>query len=459
MRIEFKATDCVEVKNDSLIDRNVKFYESHIKYKELKSKLNNYVKVNPRTPCLNEYAVKAISGMNNTIKYEPDKFVLHNLGLIVTAKSVSGDVRKYGEDFGWKKFKQCSKEGHRIFVDLDDVELHGLMNGAHTYFNAEKVMMEKEYGSNVDNIEIPVRFIVTGNLTKDEIDVTSTSVNTMTQLAEVSEFNKQGKFDSIKTNLENKPYFKFIAFKENDISADITDDEVELVLQKGKRNKKKEFTEYDFNILKGNIRPISVVDVAKLAYMFDVSVFDKDGNRNPLRANVREHDILTLYLSNEENLQTFKSICKNMLPTIIDLYCDVYITMPESYGSRFKSLGMIKSQKTPIFYKNTVVDYKIPEGVLNVLLASLRVCADKKSNGEIYFKYDPIIFYDLVKEELVKDLFNTLRDGKENPSNVVQKQLIWKSTILKSNLKLKECIEQKLIKELTDKDSLSTFDG
>ena len=203
-------------------------------------------------------------------------------------------------------------------------------------------------------------------------------------------------------------------------------------------------------------------DVAKLAYMFDIKVFDDGGSgqKNPTRAYVRKHDVYAEYLIADENEETFKTICKNMLKTIIDLYSIIQITMPTAYGSGFGKLKMVKIGQKPLYYKQQILPYKVPEGITLILLAGFRVCCDFDSNNEIYFKYDPIKLYSIIKDDIVKEAIKFIQSNQKEGTKTTETQRneMWRVMALSVSNKLLKLERSGIIKPVVNKNNLLTFE-
>ena len=154
--------------------------------------LKDWRGINPREPSLNTHS-KPIRGMLDTITNNPKLFVINNRGLTITAQSL--------------QYSNLRKE---IVLDLTNEQLHGLLDGGHTY-----MFLEKLYSNDVDLSDIMLKLeIIVGFNNINEVINIADARNTSTQVKEQSKQNARGYYDLIKEAIKDKPYANKISYKE-----------------------------------------------------------------------------------------------------------------------------------------------------------------------------------------------------------------------------------------------------
>ena len=109
-----------------------------------------------------------------------------------------------------KKVNYNNKTG-KVTIYFDDTLYHGNIDGGHTY----KIVCE-HIGENLDQY---VQFeVMTG--VEDIIESLAEARNTSVQVDEKSMAELANKFEPIKEALEGMPFYRRIAFKQNQISTD-----------------------------------------------------------------------------------------------------------------------------------------------------------------------------------------------------------------------------------------------
>src|SRR5438034_4622813 len=120
----------------------------------------------------------------------PDLFLFMNRGLVLSVDSVSFD-----------------QKASTLTIHLRDPNLHGLLDGGHTY----KIVREAEIP---DDITRYVKVEIIEGLAADNVTSVVDARNTSNQVADESLMNLAGHFDDLKKALRGAPYFNKIAFKE-----------------------------------------------------------------------------------------------------------------------------------------------------------------------------------------------------------------------------------------------------
>lgn len=181
-------------------------------------------------------------------------FHLKNRGIVLSAESVHYN----------------NKEKIATIIFSDELS-HGNIDGGHTY----KIVCEHKG----ENLEQYVQFeVMTG--VEDIIENLAEARNTSVQVDAKSMAELAEKFDPIKEGLEGMPFFKRIAFKQNQISVD---DET------GKKNKM-----------------IDAREIVAIISMFNISLYD--ALHHPTQAYSSKAKMLDMYLKNPEEYREYVNI-------------------------------------------------------------------------------------------------------------------------------------------------------
>ena len=135
---------------------------------------------------------------------------------------------------------------------------------------------------------------------EDIIENLAEARNTSVQVDAKSMAELAEKFDPIKEGLEGMPFFKRIAFKQNQISVD---DET------GKKNKM-----------------IDAREIVAIISMFNISLYD--ALHHPTQAYSSKAKMLDMYLKNPEEYREYV----NIMPDIFDLYDAVEMEFADAYN-------------------------------------------------------------------------------------------------------------------------------
>lgn len=202
-------------------------------------------------------------------------FHLKNRGIVLSAESVHYN----------------NKEKIATIIFSDELS-HGNIDGGHTY----KIVCEHKG----ENLEQYVQFeVMTG--VEDIIENLAEARNTSVQVDAKSMAELAEKFDPIKEGLEGMPFFKRIAFKQNQISVD---DET------GKKNKM-----------------IDAREIVAIISMFNISLYD--ALHHPTQAYSSKAKMLDMYLKNPEEYREYV----NIMPDIFDLYDAVEMEFADAYNA------------------------------------------------------------------------------------------------------------------------------
>lgn len=329
---------------------------------------------NPRDQKLTSSVANAI---RESLLSNDGYFHLKNRGIILSADSVQYN----------------NKEKVATIYFSDDM-VHGNIDGGHTY----KIVCEHKG----EKLEQYVQFeVMTG--VEDIIENLAEARNTSVQVDIKSMAELAQKFDPIKEALEGMPFFKRIAFKQNQVT---TDNET------GKKQ-----------------RMIDAREIVAIVNMFNIAVFD--ATNHPIQAYSSKAKMLEMYLENPDIYRKFV----NVMPDIFDLYDAVELEFAEAYNSSGGRYG----RKKYAGYKDGYVvgkskfgmkdiAYKIPDGLLYPTVAAFRsLLVFDQETGKYAWKQgkNPIVAWDKCKVDLTSKIMNFASSIGDNPNAVGKDKNIW----------------------------------
>lgn len=313
-------------------------------------------------------------------------FYLLNRGLLLSAKEVS-----------------YNNELNEVTIVFEDPEVHGNVDGGHTYEIIKKYASTLERGEQYVKIEV-----LTG--IEDMFEQLASARNTSVQVKDQSIAELENRFDLIKDAFRNERFYNEISYKENDVQRiDVSDILAILNL---------------FNIEKypnNQLIPQPIVSYSSKkacidAYINESKLHEDDQTQNPY----------------------YKM--KNIMPAIAKLYDKLEINMPvyykgdsagvKKYGS-ISGVATVKSGKPKYlskFYENEM-DYTTPYGFLYPILGAFRALVVEK-NGMYEWIKDPFEVMDQLGSTLVANTVQVSRDLGNNPNATGKNSNLWQSLFM-----------------------------
>lgn len=304
-----------------------------------------------------------------------EAFSLINRGLTVSAKEVRYD----------------NKTG-TLEIDMEDKELHSLLDGGHTYLQLEK------FQGTTEERQIPQQFvrveILTG-LERDELVDVVAGRNTSNQVKEVSLDELQGAFKELKAVLAGQSYANAIAYSEYETMPGPNDKPIP--------------------------KPISVVEILKCLVCLDAENFN--GERHP-------HQIAT---SDDKAIKHFRKYQPQLrplyvlLPSILQLWDTIYRDFVTAYNQGGGKAGWIggsgnrffkelkKTQKTLYFIAETTKQ-SFADGLRLPILGGFRAALKRGRNGQYAWRegINPSRFFtDEVGTRLTRVICQSLIDTQD----------------------------------------------
>lgn len=329
---------------------------------------------NPRDQKLTSNVAKAIT---DSLTSNDGYFHLKNRGIVVPAQKVN-----YNNKTG------------KVTIYFENTQYHGNIDGGHTY----KIVCDHK-GENLDQY---VQFeIMTG--VEDIIENLAEARNTSVQVDEKSMAELAQKFDPIKEALEGMPFYRRIAFRQNQSSVD----------EETGRNEKM----------------IDAREVVAIINMFNVDKFT--GSNHPIQAYSSKAKMLSIYLSDVESYRKYV----NIIPDIFDLYDGIEQEFAKAYNeaggkygrkkySGFKDGNVIAKSKFGLHE----LQYKIPDGIMYPVVAAFRSLVKfNESTGKYEWNsgVNPLKIWDKCKTELASKVMSFASSIGDNPNAVGKDQNVW----------------------------------
>lgn len=314
---------------------------------------------------------------------KPDEFYFMNRGLVVAAEKVD-----YKEDAADK----------RIELVMRDPEIHGLLDGGHTYRvvkESAKVLAEGE-----DARYVRVEFIT--GFDRDTISEVVDARNTSNQVRDESLANLRQEFEPIKEVLRGEPYFPLIAWSEYE--------ELET----------------------GKPKPIDVRDLISYLITFDTGAFNS--TTQPLIAYKDKRACLRHFQENKTRLGKYF----HLLPQILRLWDEIHANWAAWYGDgreeeagirgRFGKLTAITQTSEPLYFKGGTSKYRMPEAYKYPILSALRASVKAQGRG-VKWATDPFQLLEDTGTQLTTIVANSVR-ATNNPNKVGKDVGTWSSCYL-----------------------------
>lgn len=368
--------------DDPFLNGKSKKYVFYVKASEVPTDIP--MNTNPREQKLNSQVAKAIE---DSLCSNDKAFHLKNRGIVISAASVHYNNQK-----------------EEVTIEFLDDQVHGNIDGGHTY----KIVCEHKD----DNLDQYVQFeVMTG--VESIIEELARARNTSVQVDEKSMAELANKFDPIKEGLQGMPFYKRIAFKQNQLETD--------------------------SLSGKNLKMIDARDIVAIINMFEMEHTDK--KMQPTQAYSSKSRMLQVYLENPERYRRFT----NIAPDIFDLFDTIETEFAEAYNS---SGGRYGRKKYSGYKDNKVVGkskfteqemiYKVPDGLLYPVVGAFRTLVVYNKNTDKYEWYNgvnPIAIWNDCRLSLVKKVMDFAASIGDNPNAVGKDSNIWDLAYMTVQLK------------------------
>ncbi len=305
-------------------------------------------------------------------------FYLLNRGILLSAKDVS-----------------YSNYSNEMTVSFEDFEVHGNVDGGHTYKTILQYRDQLDAGQQYVKIEI-----LSG--IEGIFQSLAAARNTSVQVQDKSIAELEDRFNIIKNTLSVEPYYSRVFFKENDNG------------------------------------DIDVADLLALLNMFNISRYS-GMNSFPINSYSSKKKCIDLYISDHkqygESLENPYVKMIGIMPDIFKLYDAIEVGMNKFYrqknaGGRY---GATKGVQVPKpgqefhskFFANDM-DASSPNGFLYPILAAFRALVEEK-DGQYCWKKNPFAVLEKVGGDLVESTVSMSRSLGNNPQSVGKEANLWKT--------------------------------
>lgn len=336
-------------------------------------------KINVRDPKLTGAVPRAI---RESFRDKKDLFLFMNRGIVLSVDKVIFDNKT-----------------SMLTLTLTDPDLHGLLDGGHTY----NIILDEKKPETVQYVKIE---ILEGFSIEDITDVVDAR-NTSNQVRDESLMNLAGAFEPLKKALQDAPYFSKIAFKEFELDGD------------------------------GNPKPIDVREIIAILTAFDRDHFNE--NVHPINSYRSKAACLSHFKENQSSYKKIYPLAKEILA----LYDHIQDRMPDLYNKVRGQSGGVSGGKfgkltgvtvygarghSDLFFIGKKSKYGVPDGFVYPVLGSFRALLGEKAGRYVWGKgLDPI---ELLGNQLGLKLADTIGNfalEAQNPSKTGKSPLVWQA--------------------------------
>lgn len=334
------------------------------------------METNPREQKMTTNVAKKIKeSLLNTSELN---FYLLNRGILLSAKDVS-----------------YSNYSNEITVSFEDCEVHGNVDGGHTYRTILQYRDQLDPGQQYVKIEI-----LTG--IEGIFQSLAAARNTSVQVQDKSIAELEDRFDIIKNTLANESYISRVYFKENDAG------------------------------------DIDVADLLAVLNMFNISRYSGMASF-PINSYSSKKKCIDLYISDHKQYgESEKNPYVKMIgimPDIFRLYDAIEVGMNRFYrqknpSGRYGATKGVQIPKSGQAFRSKFLDNDLevasPNGFIYPILGAFRALVEEQDNQYVW-KQNPFTVLERVGAELVESTVSMSRSLGNNPQSVGKDANIWKT--------------------------------
>ncbi len=359
--------------------------------------LDNWLRVNPRVPNRTAGEVltgHVVRGIRETLAEAPKDFALKNQGLYLLVEHI-GDYERL-------------RDGGRLRLRLSDPEAHGLCNGGHTYAAIREYAETAADTKSLD--EAFVRLHIFEGVDPEKVPVMAEGLNRSKQVDDPSLQNLRGLYDSIREAMKGKPGFDEIAYHQGDDGLYYVTEIVRALMF------------FNCDRFDDRRHPNNLYRQQKKM----VAMFEEDFNKvpSPMALIVpHTHDILALM---DKIAQATPVAAKRQRFELGRM----------SDGGKARA-GSEMHRNTKLYFIDGIMDYKIPNGWLMVMLAAFRANVIwNLSDGVFKWRVPVDQLLDEVIDDLVRVCVQEYRDNKVKPDEMARNASIYEQCFDKVALTL-----------------------
>lgn len=387
MELKFKVSSFRKIPNpyirsDNIGETKPEMYVLICDVKDLPSDIP--MATNPRMQ--NEKTKVAKKIQTSLTNHTERNFYLLNRGILLSAKSV-----------------RYNNEENIVSVVFEDLEVHGNVDGGHTYAIIKDFRDFLETGEQYVKIEV-----LTG--IEDIFEQLAAARNTSVQVTDQSIAELENRFELIKDAFKNEKFYNEISYKQNDI------------------------------------KRIDVGDILSILNLFNIDKYPTDKlTPMPINSYSSKKSCSDYYIEEHKKHESDQTAnpyykMKDIMPQIAKLYDTLETRMPEFYrgeASGIKKYGsitgvsMVKNGKAKYkskFYENEM-DYSTPNGFIYPIMGAFRALVIEK-NGKYTWISDPIKVLDELGNNLVASTVQMSRDLGNNPNATGKNSNLWQTLFM-----------------------------
>ncbi len=348
--------------------------------------LDNWLKVNPRTPDRNAKEVltgHVVRGIRETLAEAPKDFAIKNQGMYLLVSEI-------------KEYERL-REGGRLRLWLSDPDAHGLCNGGHTYAIIREYAESSGDSKAMD--EAFVRLHIFQGIDPEKVPAMAEGLNRSKQVDDPSLQNLRGLYDSIRGAMKGMAGEEAIAYRQGEDGAYyITEVVRALMFFNGDRFCNRRHPNNLYRQQK------------KMVGMFEE---DYEKNPSPMKLIVpHTHEVLTLM---DKIAKATPAAAKN-----------AKFELGRMVASGNARVGSAMHKDTRLHFLNETMDYKVPNGWLMVMLAAFRADVDWDSGaGKFEWKVPINELLPDVIDDLVRVCVQEYRDNKVKPDEMARNASIY----------------------------------
>lgn len=376
--LTFKVQSFRRIPNPYLkSEEGEKSAEMYIAICDVKDIPDNFpMETNPREQKMTTAVAKKIKeSLLNTSELD---FYLLNRGILLSAKEVS-----------------YSNYSNELMISFEDSEVHGDVDGGHTYKTILKYRDQLDPGQQYVKLEI-----LTG--VEGIFQSLAAARNTSVQVQDKSIAELEDRFEIIKKALNKEKYLKRVFFKEND---------------------------------KGDI---DVADILALLNMFNISRYD-EMNSFPINSYSAKKRCIDLYIEDHKKYQDTDQNpyvkMAGIMPDIFRLYDAIEVNMNRFYrlknpNGRYGATKGVQTPKANQKFNSKFLENELevasPNGFIYPILGAFRADLEEK-DGKYCWKKNPFDLLEKVGGDMVDSTVSMSRALGNNPQSVGKDPNIWKT--------------------------------
>ena len=351
--------------------------EMYIAICDVKDIPDNFpMETNPREQKMTTNVAKRIK--ESLLNASELNFYLLNRGILLSAKDVS-----------------YSNYSNEMTISFEDSEVHGNVDGGHTYRTILQYRDQLDRGQQYVKIEI-----LTG--IEGIFQSLAAARNTSVQVQDKSIAELEDRFDIIKNTLANESYISRVFFKENDTG------------------------------------DIDVADLLALLNMFNITRYNGMVSF-PINSYSSKKKCIDLYIADhkqygESGENPYVKMI-GIMPDIFRLYDAIEVGMNKFYrqknpGGRYCSTKGVQvpkpGQQFHSKFLGNDLDVASPNGFIYPILGAFRALVEEK-DGQYRWKKNPFAVLENVGADLVESTVSMSRSLGNNPQSVGKEANIWKT--------------------------------